>query len=263
MMRLWYKFGKSDVYKFINITEKHIEKTLDLKNPESIESDVNLYVLNIGLKYYYDKYVKFSVEKITKTKRKEGIYFIVAGNGNDLITVHDAPGVPEDSIKRAEERFTKKYIKEFFERAFLFPERKEQAIQEEGNKKEKQKAHKIECFYLFSKIANGKHCGFCGRKVKLEIAYMYKKNGCSYFYSPNTVVPKTSRKKNVMHFYSSLMADNKRYVVDIPIGDEYLDAEDWKRNMNLKERAKEEDYTLSSNSIETFKKAIAEAVIVE
>lgn len=261
-MRLWYKFGNNEVYKFINIAKKHIDKALHLENPDGIDSDINLYVLNIGLNYHYNKYVKYSVDKITKTKRKEGEYFIVAGNNDDLLTVHDAPGVPEDALKRAEEKFTKKYIKEFFERAFPFPERKEQAIQEEQNKK-KSKPRKTECYYLFTKIKNGKRCGFCGRKVKLEIAYMFKKEGCSYFYSPDTVIPKTNRRKNLMRFYCLLTANKKRYVVDIPYMDEYLDAEDWKANMTLKERAKEEDYTLSTNSIEMFKKAIAEAVLVE
>jgi hypothetical protein len=91
--------------------------------------------------------------------------------------------------------------------------------------------------------------------------YILEKEGYSHLYSPDDVQPHKRRKKNVIHFYCLQEVEGQKYVTDIPYFDEYLNGEDWKKHMTIEERAKEQKFELSSNSLKVFEESIKDSVL--
>jgi hypothetical protein len=259
-MRLWYRHSRNSVYKFLNISKKDIGDVVELQNPEAIDKDIRMYQLNTGLKKYPKK--EFTVpDRITKTKKDDNQTFYIVGFGEDFVMASDDP-VSEVVMNSFQSRYTIQDIVTFYNESLKDKEKIKVAIEEKAKPKEKKpKTQKEEFFHVFTEYKDNKKI-ICKRKVLLEPVYILEKKGYYHLYSPDDVQPGKRRKKDVIHFYCLQEIEGQRYVTDIPDFDEYLNGQDWKSNMSIEERAKDQKFYLSSNSLNIFVESVKNSVLV-
>lgn len=258
-MRLWYRHSGYEQYKFINIAKKDIGDVVELQNPEGIETDIKLYQLNTGLNKYPNK--EFAVpNRITKTKKDDDHTFYIVGKEKDFVLASSDP-VSKTIINSFQSRYTIQNIVTFYIESLKDEEKIKLAIEEKAKPKEiKPKIQKEEFFHVFVEYENNKKIIY-KRKVLLEPLYILEKEGYSHLYSHDGVQPGKRRKKNTVHFYCLQEIGGQKYVTDIPRFDEYLDCQDWKENMSIEERAKDQKFSLSTNSLNILKESIKNAVL--
>jgi hypothetical protein len=258
-MRLWYRHSNGEKYKFINIAKKDIGDVIELQNPQGIETNIRMYRLNTGLKKYPKEEFKVP-ERITKTKKDDNYTFYIVGKEEDFVLASSDP-VSKVIMDSFQNRYSLQHIETFFNESLKDKEKIKLAIEEKSKPKEtKPKIQKEEFFHVFAEYENNKKTIY-KRKVLLEPVYILEKEGYSHLYSPDDVQPHKRRKKNVIHFYCLQEVEGQKYVTDIPYFDEYLNGEDWKKHMTIEERAKEQKFELSSNSLKVFEESIKDSVL--